>query len=171
MTRGFSVGGNQNFTSIPLTYNASFTVSDVYTQDAGRRRSVTYAPDFTGSFGATYTLSPIGVEVEYAGRLTGPKRMPDYYVESFGRDRWSPTHATHDLKIKKEFLDVSGPTGIGVDTYLSVENILNYTQGSPLVDASAPFDRDNDGRPFDTIYTCGPMVGRTVSVGVRVNVR
>ncbi|WP_251963676.1 TonB-dependent receptor [Salinibacter ruber] len=171
VTRGFSVGGSQNFTSIPLTYNASFTVSDVYTQDAGRRRSVTYAPDFTGSFGATYTLFPIGVEVEYAGRLTGPKRMPDYYVESFGRDRWSPTHATHDLKIKKEFLDVSGPTGIGVDTYLSVENILNYTQGSPLVDASAPFDRDNDGRPFDTIYTWGPMVGRTVSVGVRVNVR
>lgn len=60
---------------------------------------------------------------------------------------------------------------MGVDAYLSVENLFDYTQGSPLVDASAPFDRDNDGKPFDTIYTWGPVVGRTVSVGVRVNVR
>ncbi|WP_199774241.1 TonB-dependent receptor [Salinibacter altiplanensis] len=132
---------------------------------------MTYAPDFTGSVGATYAFRAIGTEVEYAGRLTGPKRMPDYYVERFGRDRWSPTHTTHDLKVTTEFLDVNGPTGMGVEAYVSVENLLDYTQGSPLVDASAPFDRDDNGKPFDTIYTWGPIVGRTVSVGMRVNVR
>ncbi|WP_103020256.1 TonB-dependent receptor [Salinibacter altiplanensis] len=171
VTRGFSVALNQNFTAVPLAYNTSVTVTDVYTQERGDRRSVTYAPDFTGSVGATYAFRSIGTEVEYAGRLTGPKRMPDYYVERFGRDRWSPTHTTHDLKVTTEFLDVNGPTGMGVEAYVSVENLLDYTQGSPLVDASAPFDRDDNGKPFDTIYTWGPIVGRTVSVGMRVNVR
>ena len=166
VTRGFSVGLNQNFTALPITYTASFTVADVYTQEEGTRRAVTYAPDYMGSVGATYTLPSIGATVEYTGRLTGPKRMPDYYVEEFGRDRWSPPHATHDLKVTKAFLGVNGPMGVGFEAYLAAENLFDYTQGSPLVDAGRPF-----GSAFDTIYTWGPIVGRTFSVGVRMNVR
>jgi len=106
------------------------------------------------------------LDVAYGARLVGPKRMPDGYVEEFGRARRSPTYTVHNLKVTKEFSSVNGPRGVGVEAYLSVENLFNYTQGSPLVDAAHPFsDR------FDTIYTWGPIVGRTFSLGVRMNLR
>ena len=170
VTRGFTVGLNQNFTTFPVSYNASFTLSDVYTDENGDREAVTYAPDFTGNLGLTYSVSSIRTTVEYTGSLTGPKRMPDLYVETFGRDRWSPTFTTHDLKVTKTFRDVNGADGVGVDAYLSVENVFDYTQGTPLVGQNDPFGRQDD-KPFDTIYTWGPVLGRTFSVGVRMQMR
>jgi outer membrane receptor for ferrienterochelin and colicins len=92
--------------------------------------------------------------------------MPNSYVENFERDQWSPAFSTHDLKITKEFADVNSSKGIGFEAYISVENIFDYTQGSPLVDSRYPFGPD-----FDTIYTWGPIVGRTFSLGARINLR
>jgi outer membrane receptor for ferrienterochelin and colicins len=166
VTRGFSIMLDQNFTSLPLSYNSSFTLMDVYTQENGQRQPLTYAPDYTGAWGLTYQLSPWDMEVGYTGRLVGPKHMPNNYVENFGRNRESPAYTTHDFKLTKEFANVNSANGLGIEAYLSIENIFNYTQGSPLVDASAPF-----GPQFDTIYTWGPILGRTVSVGARLNIR
>lgn len=165
VTRGASIELDQNLTVLPLSYDASVTVMDVFTEQGDTRRAVAYAPSYTGSMGAAYQWRDPGVEVEYTGRVTGPKRMPDLYVEAFGRDRWSPAHTTHDVKLTKTFGDVNA-SGLGFDTYLSVENVFDFTQGSPLVAADRPFSD-----AFDTIYTWGPMVGRTISIGVRVNVR
>jgi outer membrane receptor for ferrienterochelin and colicins len=170
VTRGFSVGVDQNFTVLPLSYNASITLSDVYTEEKGERQAVTYAPEYTGSLGVTYHVHGPEIDVEYSAGLTGPKRMPDLYVEAYGRDRWSPAFTTHDLKLTKGFLDVNGPAGVGFDAYLTVENLFDYTQGSPLVGQYDPFGRKDD-KAFDTIYTWGPIVGRTVSLGVRLTVR
>lgn len=166
VTRGFSIDLEQNFTALPVTYNASFTLMDVYTQENGSRQALTYAPDFTGSWGATYQLRNWDLEIGYNGNLMGPKRMPSNYVQDFGRNRWSPTHTTHDLKITKEFANVNSTGGIGIEAYLSAENMFDYTQGSPLVDAATPFSPQ-----FDTIYTWGPIIGRTFSVGARLNIR
>ncbi|MFH5883417.1 TonB-dependent receptor domain-containing protein [Halalkalibaculum sp. DA3122] len=166
VTRGFSVDADQNFTAFPFSYNISFTLMDVFTEENGQRQSLTYAPDYTGTFGATYTLRKLDLSIGYTGSLVGPKRMPDSYVENFGRDRWSPAYTTHDLKFTKEFSNVNSRNGIGVEGYLSIENILDFRQGSPLVDAARPF-----GPQFDTIYTWGPLVGRTFSLGMRLNLR
>lgn len=166
VTRGISADLDQNFTSIPFNYNLGFTLMDVFTQENGQRQALTYAPDFTGSVGATYRLQMLNLKIEYAGNLTGPKRMPDNYVQNFGRDRWSPTYTTHNLKLTKEFSNVNSAGEVGIELYLSVENIFDFTQGSPLLDAAAPF-----GPNFDTIYTWGPIVGRTFSLGGRLNLR
>lgn len=166
VTRGFSLGLDQNFTAFPLNYNLSFTLMDVFTEEHGQREALTYAPDFTGTLGMTYQLTSLSISIGYTANLTGPKRMPDSYVEDFGRARWSPTYTTHNIKLTKEFTNVNSTGSIGFEAYLSVENLLNYTQGSPLVGADAPF-----GPNFDTIYTWGPIVGRTLSLGARLNIR
>jgi len=164
VTRGFAVNLDQSFTSLPLSYDLGFTLTDVFTEEGGAREAVTYAPDYTGTLGATYQVRPLGLEVDYSANLVGPKRMPDYYVE-FGRDAESPVFMTHDVKLVKEFGDVNA-SDVGVDVFLSAENLFDHTQGSPLVDAADPF-----GPNFDTIYTWGPIVGRTFSLGVRMNLR
>lgn len=166
VTRGFSIALDQNFTTLPVSYNASVTVMDVFKQEDGERRALAYAPKYTGSWGISYQLRNWAMDIGYTGSLTGPKRMPDNYVQNFGRDRWSPAHTTHDLKITKEFTNVNSSEGPGFEAYLSLENIFDYTQGSPLIGASNPF-----GDQFDTIYTWGPIVGRTLSLGARLNIR
>lgn len=166
VTRGFSIGLDQNLTVVPIRYDARVTLMDVFTAEDGVHRAVAYAPRYTGTAGLTYQWPAMGLELEYSTRLVGPKRMPDSYVVDFGRDRWSPPHTTHDVKLTKTFADVNGPSGVGIEAYLSVENVFDYTQGSPLVDAANPF-----GEGFDTIYTWGPVVGRTVALGARLNLR
>ncbi|NBC86713.1 MAG: TonB-dependent receptor [Bacteroidetes bacterium] len=166
VTRGVSLGIDHNLTALPITYNLGVTVTDVYTREEGSRRAVAYAPDYTGTAGLTYQIRSIGLDIDYAASLVGPKRMPDVYVQTFGRDRTSPVHSTHDLKLEKAFGSVNSDSGLGIDVFLSVENIFDYTQGSPLVEARAPF-----GPQFDTIYTWGPIVGRTIALGARVNLR
>lgn len=165
VTRGASVSIDQNFTSIPLNYNAGFTLMDVYTSENNERRALTYAPAYTGNLGVTYRFR-WRLSLDYTANLTGPKRMPDNYVEDYGRDRWSPAHAIHDLKLTKEFTDVNSPQGVGLEAYFSAGNLFDYTQDSPLVGAETPFSPD-----FDTIYTWGPVVGRTLALGVRLNLR
>ena len=166
VTQGFSIGLDQNFTKLPINYNASFTLMDVFTEENGQQKSLTYAPNYIGNWGATYNIEAIRLSIGYTGNLVGPKRMPDSYVQDFGRDRWSPTYTTHDLKLTKEFTSVNSENGFGFEAYLSAENLFDYTQGSPLVDAQSPFGPD-----FDTIYTWGPILGRTFSLGARINLR
>ncbi|MDR9363891.1 MAG: TonB-dependent receptor [Balneolaceae bacterium] len=166
VTRGFSVDLDQNFTAIPFSYNASITIMDVYTDENGQKQALTYAPEYTGTFGATYDIRSLDLSLGYNGNLVGSKRMPKSYVEDFERDQWSPAYSTHDLKVTKEFSNVNSSNGIGFEVYVSAENIFDYTQGSPLVDARNPFGPD-----FDTIYTWGPIVGRTFSLGARLNLR
>ncbi|WP_234571566.1 TonB-dependent receptor [Rhodohalobacter sp. 614A] len=167
VTRGFSVDIDQNFTTIPFSYNASITIMDVFTEEDGNRKALVYAPDYLGTFGATYDIRSLdGLSFGYNGNLVGPKRMPNNYVEDFGLDEWSPAYSTHDLKITKEFTNVNSPNGIGFEVYVSAENIFDFKQDSPLVDPQDPF-----GPNFDTIYTWGPIVGRTFSLGARLNLR
>jgi outer membrane receptor for ferrienterochelin and colicins len=166
VTRGFAVSLDQNFTVLPLTYDLGFTLTDVFTEEGGEREAMTYAPDYTGTIGATYQVRALGLEVDYTANLVGPKRMPDFYVEAFGRNQESPTYTTHDVKLVKAFGDVNSARGVGVDVYLAAENLFDRTQGSPLVDADTPFSST-----FDTIYTWGPIVGRTFSLGVRMDLR
>lgn len=166
ITQGFSAEIDQNLTAIPLNYNMSFTFMDVFTKENNQRKALTYAPSYTGSWGVTYNLNNWDTTLSYTGNLVGPKRMPDNYVNNFGRAKWSPVYTTHNLKVTTEFSNVNSSNGIGIETYLSIENLFNYTQGSPLVDAGNPF-----GSNFDTIYTWGPIIGRTFTVGARLNIK
>lgn len=165
VTQGASVALRQNFTAFPITYDLTFTLMDVArVEDTGRRR-VSYAPRFTGGLSTTYQLQDPELSVDYTLSLVGPKRMPAPYVE-FGRSEESPTYATHDVRVTRTFSDANGPQGFGAEAYVGVDNLLDYTQGSPLIAAERPFSEE-----FDTVYTWGPLLGRTVSVGVRVDVR
>lgn len=166
VTQGVSIGLEQNFTSLPISYSANFTLMDVFTEESNTRKALAYAPDFLGNFGATYQLRSADMSISYSASLVGSKRMPDSYAEEFNRDAKSPVYGTHDVKITREFSNVNEAQGVGFEAYLSAENIFDFTQGSPLVDAENPFSPS-----FDTIYTWGPIVGRTFSLGLRLNLR
>ncbi|MEG1910802.1 MAG: TonB-dependent receptor, partial [Bacteroidales bacterium] len=49
-----------------------------------------------------------------------------------------------------------------VDIYAGCENITNYTQDNPIIDAANPF-----GSNFDASVVWGPMMSRMFYLGVR----
>ncbi len=166
VSRGVSISVGQNFTSLPVSYNASFTLLDVYVKENNKMRALFYSPNYIGSLGLTYKVLPADATITYSAGLAGPKRMPTTYVKDFGRRRRSPAYTTGNIKITKEFTSVNSPSGVGFEAYFSIENLFNYTQGTPLVNAAHPFSDS-----FDTIYTWGPISGRIFKIGVRLNLR
>ena len=52
-----------------------------------------------------------------------------------------------------------------IDIYIGGENIMNYTQSNPIIDPENPFGED-----FDASLIWGPVMGRTIYLGLRYNV-
>lgn len=160
-TRGLSLTASQSMTTLPLTYTIGGTVMDVFLDREGEKTALEFAPAFQGVVNATYRL-PYDLAIDYTLNLTGPMKLPEY-APPFERAATSPTFAIHNVQLTKDF-DLPG--GSRVQTYLSFENLFDYTQASPLVDPANPF-----GDHFDTAYVYGPIHGRCAGLGVRWMVR
>ena len=89
-------------------------------------------------------------------------KLPEY-KEPFQRPRYSPTFSIHNLQVTKEF---SLSKGDIIQTYMSFENIFDYTQPTPLIDPHNPF-----GDHFDTAYVYGPIYGGHIGFGIRYTLR
>lgn len=156
VTRGFSVALNQNFgTALPLLYSVGFTVQDVFLEGGDEpREDEFFAADYRGVWSVTWEARP-GVTLEYGGALTGPMRLPRFEGE-FARPTRNDPYATHDLQL-------SWSPVPGQRVTLGIQNLTDFTQGSPLVDPTRPF-----GDAFDTSYVYGPIVGRRINLGLRL---
>jgi len=135
-------------------------VMDVFTHENGTQEPLEFAPDYQGVANATYRL-PAGFAIDYTMNLTGPMKLPEYDAP-FQRPSESPAFSVHNLQLTK---DVDLPNATLAQVYISVENVFDYTQGSPLVDPAHPF-----GENFDTNYVYGPIHGRCMGLGVRLTV-
>lgn len=155
VSRGFSIAFNQNIDFDRFLYSAGVTVQDVYSVDSeGVREDDFFAADVRGVLSATYTMRSLPLSFDYTGSITGPMRLPSY-DEPFARPERSPTYSVHNLQGGWTFAS-------GAEFYLSVKNVFDYTQPSPLIDPANPF-----GDAFDTAYVYGPMRGRHVMFGLR----
>ena len=155
VSRGVALSLNQNFRATPLTWTAGVTVQDVHVEDAdGAREDDFFSPDYRGVWSVSYTVAG-RVRVDWSGVVTGPMRLPEY-PEPWSRPTRSERFAVHDLQGALLL-------GEGREVVLSVRNVGDFRQGSPLVAAHDPF-----GEAFDTNYVWGPVVGRRVTVAVRL---
>jgi outer membrane receptor for ferrienterochelin and colicins len=159
VSRGISISLNQNVGFDRFLYSVGVTLQDVYTEDGGGvREAEFFAPDVRGVLSAAYDPSGLPVRFDYTGSLTGPMRLPTY-DEPFARPARSPWYSIHNVQGAWAFAS-------DAELYLSVKNVLDYRQPSPLVDPANPF-----GDAFDTAYVYGPMRGRSVMMGLRWGVR
>ena len=158
VSRGVSVALNQNVDFDRFLYSAGVTFQDVYVADAGgTREDEFFAAKVRGVFGATYTMRSLPLSLDYTGSITGPMRLPSY-DEPFARPGRSPTYSVHNVQAT---LTLDARAAI----YLSVKNVFDFTQPSPLIDPADPF-----GEAFDTAYVYGPMRGRYAMLGLRYGV-
>ena len=158
VSRGISLAFNQNVDFDRFLYSAGVTLQDVYLVDAdGAREEDFFAPRVRGVFSATYVMRSLPLTLDYTGSATGPMRLPSY-DEPFARPERSPAYSIHNAQATWHRND-------GAALYLSVKNVFNFTQPSPLIDPANPFDD-----AFDTAYVYGPLRGRHVMLGLRYGV-
>ncbi|MFC2129761.1 TonB-dependent receptor domain-containing protein, partial [Bacteroidota bacterium] len=91
----------------------------------------------------------------------GAKRIPDTSPNPvvFQMDEYSPDFLLVNAQISKKI-------GEKIEIYVGAENLLNYRQANPIIDAENPF-----GDYFDASLIWGPVFGRKVYGGVRVRLK
>lgn len=156
VTRGVSVALNQNVaTSRPLLYSLGLTIQDVFLEGGDEPTEAEFfAADYRGVWSLSWEAHP-GFSIDYGGTLTGPMRLPRFEGE-FARPTRNDPYTTHDLQL------TWSPT-LGQQVTFGVQNLTDFTQGSPLIDPARPF-----GDAFDTSYVYGPIVGRRLNLGLRL---
>ncbi|MBI5464683.1 MAG: TonB-dependent receptor, partial [Ignavibacteriales bacterium] len=87
----------------------------------------------------------------------GSKRLPETSTNpaAFRARRTSPDFVVVNTQITRSFSSA-------FDLYLGAENLLNFRQDRPIIDAADP-----NGNYFDAALIWGPVYGRTVYMGLR----
>ena len=96
---------------------------------------------------------------DVTAQFNGKSRLPDisdnigYHAEK----EWSPAYPLYFAQISKKTKRL--------DIYAGCENILNYKQKYPIIDAGQPF-----GTNFDASRIWGPLMGRKFYAGIRLRI-
>lgn len=113
-----------------------------------------------GLANAAYEWKRTGLVFDLTAQFYGSSRIPDlsgnHAAHDFG-DR-SPAYMLMLGQITKKFEDL--------ELYLGSENLTNYTQHNPIIDASDPFGED-----FDAGIIYAPIMQRMIYGGIRYTIK
>ena len=96
------------------------------------------------------------IKLDATWNWVGSKRVPIAYQSAA---YLSPAFAQVAFQISKEYQKK-------YEWYLGVENALNYMQTSAIILPQSPFDPG-----FDAAMIWGPLMGRSVYAGVRLQIK
>ena len=86
---------------------------------------------------------------DFTAQLNGPARLPNFMDKEY-----SPVYPVFYAQITKKFKNV--------DLYVGGENLLNYRQKNPILNADQPFSEG-----FNTTVIWGPLMGTKIYAGLR----
>lgn len=158
------------------------TYMDVYSVENEIRVQQLFSEHFTGVWNIGYTLSRIGLTIDYTGNVYSTMRLP-LLSDADPRSEYSPWWSIQNLQITKKFKQ-------GFEIYGGVKNLLNWTpnKGNPFIIARSndPFDKDVQfgadgqallttnnpyGLTFDPAYVYGPNQGIRGFLGCRYTLK
>jgi hypothetical protein len=99
-------------------------------------------------------------KADFTWNWNGRKRLPDTSdnPSQFQRANYSPDFSLINAQISRGFR--------WGNIYLGSENLLNFKQENPIVDAENPF-----GNFFDASMVWGPVAGRVIYAGIRYKIK
>lgn len=108
---------------------------------------------FKGVLNLQYSTAMNKWIFDFTAQLNGPMKLP-----YFAREAWdmteSPVFPTLFAQVTRKFK--------GFDIYVGGENLTNFKQNNPIIDADRPFSSD-----FNASCIWGPLMGIKVYAGVR----
>jgi hypothetical protein len=93
---------------------------------------------------------------DFTTQMNGPSRIPclNGYNSELKESPCFPIYFVQVTKNTKRF-----------DVYIGAENIFDYKQNNPIINASNPFDQG-----FESSFVWGPIVGRKIYAGIRLRI-
>lgn len=142
-----------------LDVMAAFRYTDVRSTINGTLVSEPLTPKYKGMMTLSYKTPLRLWQGDVTLSVNGGGRMPTPYKMADGSLSWQPTYGAYPLlsaQITRFFPLWS--------IYLGGENLTNYRQPNPIVNAQNPWSQE-----FDSTMVWGPTEGIMVYVGVRFN--
>ncbi len=171
-TDGYAVSKGIGFNlqqemSFPMAFNLGFNLQDVTENENGEKRSIEFAPKWTGILTANYNLKLWKMTIGYTARVTGPMALPVVFdLDGNGnplpnpRPTESQPFAIHNLQVSKDLSK-------GWSIYGGMQNIFDYVQPwSPLTGTNDPNTNIGFSDSFDTAYAYSPIHGREIYLGI-----
>jgi len=147
--RNFTLTGAYRYTDAKTDYrNANGVV---------RRLKKPLVSDYKGLITASYQTRLKKWQFDLTGQFNGGGRMPSPDASNPLWDTGFDPYQVWNLQITKYFRKWS--------VYIGSENLFNFTQANPIIDASNPRSTN-----FDGTMIWGPVHGRKSYIGLRFNI-
>lgn len=111
---------------------------------------------FKGVFNAQYKTRLSKWIFDFTASLNGSARVYDFMLDLYPEGR-TAVYPLLYAQITRRFK--------GFDIYIGGENLTNYTQPVPIIDAENPFSST-----FDAASVWGPLMGIKVYAGFRITI-
>ena len=139
-----------------LTARLSYTYANVYELQNGTQRTLPFVPKHRVLSVLTATSTNDAWQGTFTVEWRGRKVLPETgtYPPAFQLDSQSDPYTLLHLHVQRSWK--------AFDIYAGVENLLDYRQNNPILNASNPFDRY-----FEPAFSWGPVKGREAYAGIR----
>lgn len=182
--KGITFNFDANF-PMGLGLNLGATLMDYTKKENGETKRIEFSERFSTTWGISYKIRPINLNIDYTGNLYSPMKLPlleGKYTQD-PRLEYSPWYSIQNIQLTY--------TGIkNFEIYGGIKNILNHlpTKGNPFIIARSndPFDKniskDSEGNilatpnnpyglSFDPSYAYSPNQGIRFFLGIRYNLK
>ena len=134
--------------------------SDVKADINNAFRKVPYVNRYKGLINLSYATNFNKWQFDFTTQLNGDMRIPSTQENpsEFQRREKSPAYALINAQITKRFRIW--------ELYFGAENLGNYTQKNPIIEAENPF-----GEHFDASMIWGPIQERKFYLGIRLTIK
>jgi outer membrane receptor for ferrienterochelin and colicins len=167
VSRGVSI--NSVFTgTFPLKIHAGITLMEVFQVNkdvygVSQKKQQVHAPNFSGTFQVSYTLTRYKLTIDWTGQVYGPMRLP--ILPNDYRPEYSPWFTLQNIQLTQKI-------STDFQLYGGFKNVFNFLPQNPIMRSFDPFDKhiavDNpNGFTFDPSYNYAPVQGRRLFLGVR----
>ena len=138
----------------------AFRYNDVKTTIGGELKEKPFVSKYIGLLSASYQTNLKKWQFDLNLQVNGDQRLPytGFNPEPYQRPERSPVYAILNTQITKYFKRW--------DVYIGGENLTNYRQDHPIIQANEPF-----GDYFDSSIVWGPISGIKVYAGVRFTIK
>lgn len=143
-----------------LELTAAYRLNDVRTTYGGKLREKPLTSKYKALFTASYKLPLELWQFDATLQMNGGGRNPEPYTTFDGKTSWSKTFPAYEqlsAQVTRWFRHWS--------IYIGGENLTNFRQKTPVYGTSNPWGKD-----FEPTLVWGPVHGRMVYVGVRINI-
>ncbi len=142
-----------------VSLRASYMLTDAVEYRGGERK----APPFVSRHRALAVMTADFFERDLTATLTaewkGPQNLPD-------TENWPVEFRLPSRSPSFTLLNAHINANLGrVDVYMGLENILDFRQNGPIINARRPFDAY-----FEPTFSWGPVKGREIYAGTRLRI-